>query len=169
MAIQDILPKSRLTLRYRTDSKGSQNDIELPFRIMVAGDFSGTMSRKLPLEERKAISFKGASVDGVIKGMRIKVPVTDSEGIAHEIPIDDIQSFQPENICKSVKKLDDLLEAKKLLNYLLSSLNNSNKFRMALKDLIDNPDAAAALKKVMEPTYEGATKLPAKLLDAPAA
>lgn len=166
MAIQDLLPKSRLTLRYRTDVKGSPENIELPFRIMVAGDFSGEMSRKLPLDERKAISFKGASVDGVIKGMRIKVPVTDSEGLLHNIPIDSIQSFQPESICKSVKKLDDLLEAKELLSYLLSSLNNSTKFRMALKELIDNPDAAAALRKVMAPTYEGATKLPAKLLEA---
>jgi type VI secretion system protein ImpB len=166
MAIQDILPKSRLTLRYKTDIQGVPEDIELPFRIMVTGDFSGKLSHKLPLDERKAISFKGASVDGVIKGMRIKVPVTDSEGETHNIPIEDIQSFQPEAICKSVKKLDDLLAAKEMLSYLLTSLNNSTKFRMALKGLIDDPNAAEALKKMLAPTYENATKLPPRLLEA---
>ena len=166
MAIQDILPKSRLTLRYKTDIQGVPEDVELPFRIMVAGDFSGEISRKLPLGERKILSFKGPSVDGVIKSMGIKVPCTDSEGEIHNIPLDSIGSFQPASICKSVKKLDDMLEAKELLNYLLSSLNNSTKFRLALKNLIDNPDAAAALKKVLAPTYENTTKLPAKLLEA---
>lgn len=166
MAIQDTLPKSRLTLRYKTDIQGVPEDVELPFRIMVAGDFSGEISRKLPLGERKILSLKGASVDGVIKSMGIKVPCTDSEGEVHNIPLESIGSFQPASICKSVKKLDGMLEAKELLNYLLSSLNNSTKFRLALKDLIDNPDAAAALKKVLAPTYENTTKLPAKLLEA---
>lgn len=166
MAIQDILPKSRLTLRYRTDIRGIPEDIELPFRLMVIGDFSGKISRKLPLDERHPISFRGASVDGALAKMRIRIPVTDSEGEIHQIPIKDIRSFQPAAICKSVKKIDDLIEAKELLNHLLSNLNNSTKFRTALKKLIDNPEAMAALKKVMGPTYEQSSKLPARLLES---
>ena len=43
MAIQDDknIPKSRVTLRYRTEINGVPEDVTLPLRILVAGDFSG--------------------------------------------------------------------------------------------------------------------------------
>lgn len=43
MAIQDEknIPKSRVTLRYRTEINGVSEDITLPLRILVAADFSG--------------------------------------------------------------------------------------------------------------------------------
>lgn len=43
MAIQDEknIPKSRVTLRYRTEINGTPEDITLPLRLLIAGDFSG--------------------------------------------------------------------------------------------------------------------------------
>lgn len=43
MAIQDEIgiPRSRVTMRYRTEINGVPEDITLPLRILVAGDFSG--------------------------------------------------------------------------------------------------------------------------------
>jgi len=43
MTIQDDIgiPKSRVTLRYRTEINGVPEDVTLPLRILVAGDFSG--------------------------------------------------------------------------------------------------------------------------------
>ena len=43
MAIQNDknIPKSRVTLRYRTEINGVPEDVTLPLRILVAGDFSG--------------------------------------------------------------------------------------------------------------------------------
>ena len=40
MAIQDEIPKSRLTLRYKTEINGQPEDIQLPLRLAVVGDFS---------------------------------------------------------------------------------------------------------------------------------
>jgi hypothetical protein len=40
VAIQDELPQSRITLKYRTTINGEEEDIKLPMRTMVLGDFS---------------------------------------------------------------------------------------------------------------------------------
>lgn len=40
-SIQDQLPKSRLTLVYETEVEGRLAPVELPFRLLVLGDFSG--------------------------------------------------------------------------------------------------------------------------------
>ncbi len=55
MAIQDEIPKSRLTLRYKTEVNGRPEDLSLPMRFMVMGDFSkgGSKDRKMDLEERQ--------------------------------------------------------------------------------------------------------------------
>ncbi|HMY59214.1 MAG TPA: type VI secretion system contractile sheath small subunit, partial [Pseudomonadota bacterium] len=65
MAIQDEIPKSRLTLTYRTTINGAMQDISLPFRILVLSDFSlGTSTdRKLDLADRKLRPLAGRNLD----------------------------------------------------------------------------------------------------------
>lgn len=40
-SIQDIIFKSRLTIKYRTEISGTPVEAKLPFRVLVLGDFSG--------------------------------------------------------------------------------------------------------------------------------
>ena len=53
MAIQDQLPKSRITLTYRTTINGEQETVNLPLRLLVFGDFSlgSSEDRKIDLED----------------------------------------------------------------------------------------------------------------------
>src|SRR5689334_10692595 len=69
MAVQDEVPKSRITLRYRTEINGTPADIDLPLRLLMLGDFSqGTSAdRKLDLEERKARNLDGTNTGAVMK------------------------------------------------------------------------------------------------------
>ena len=55
MPIQDKLPKSRITLVYRTKINGQPEDVKLPFRVVVLGDFSlgSSKDRQVDLDERK--------------------------------------------------------------------------------------------------------------------
>ena len=55
MAVQDEIPKSRLTLRYKTEINGTPADVVLPLRQLITGDFSGgsSVDAKLDLEERQ--------------------------------------------------------------------------------------------------------------------
>ncbi|WP_226647870.1 type VI secretion system contractile sheath small subunit [Microbulbifer variabilis] len=165
MAIQDTIPKSRMTLRYKTDINGQPENLELPLRILIMGDFSGPNSKKVPLADRKIISFKGNNINPVIEEMGIHVNVTDDDEKRHLIPIKNVDSFHPFNVCKSITSLDDMVRSKRALNTLLSSINNSAKFREALKGLINNPDAVNALKNALETSYASDSKLSNNLLD----
>ncbi|MGD9037032.1 MAG: type VI secretion system contractile sheath small subunit, partial [Syntrophobacterales bacterium] len=79
MAIQDEIPKSRLTLKYKTEISGQPEDLTLPMRLLVAGDFSlGTSKdRKVDLEERRLRNMDGTNTDAVMKdmGMSLKFAV----------------------------------------------------------------------------------------------
>src|SRR2546421_9397178 len=78
MAVQDEVPKSRITLRYRTEINGTPEDITLPLRLLVMGDLSqGTSAdRKVDLEERKIRNFDGKNTAAVMKDMKMSVNFT---------------------------------------------------------------------------------------------
>jgi type VI secretion system protein ImpB len=163
MSIQDTLPKSRLTLRYRTEINGEPEDIELPLRLLVTGDFSGKDSLKKSFDERKVMSFDGKNLNSIMQDMKIKLKVTDSEENIHTIPITNVDSFLPGNLIKSIKNMDDMVKAKNMLGSLLSSINNSNKFRNALTTLLADKNSLESLKTLMAPGYEAISTLPESL------
>ncbi|WP_133470984.1 type VI secretion system contractile sheath small subunit [Paraglaciecola marina] len=163
MSIQDTLPKSRLTLRYRTEINGEPEDIELPLRILITGDFSGKDTPTKSFDERKVASFDGKNFNSIMQKMQVKLKVTDSEENIHTIPIHKEDSFLPGNIIKSIKSMDDMVKAKNMLSSLLSSINNSSKFRNALTTLLGDKTSLESLKTLMAPGYEATATLPESL------
>jgi type VI secretion system protein ImpB len=169
MSIQDTLPKSRLTLRYRTEINGQPEDIELPLRLLLVGDFSGDSPDRGTFEERSILSFDGKNLNSIMQKMKIRLKVTDSEENIHTIPIENVDSFLPGNVIKSISAMDDMVKAKNLLNSLLSSINNSNKFRQTLATLLEEPEALDKLKQLMAPGYEKNATLPLTVTNAASA
>ncbi|WP_185236184.1 type VI secretion system contractile sheath small subunit [Teredinibacter franksiae] len=163
MSIQDTLPKSRLTLRYRTEINGEPEDIELPLRILIAGGFSGKNTTKKSFDERKILSFDGKNLNSIMEKMKIRLKVSDSEDKIHTIPIHNVDSFLPNHVIKSIKTMDDMVKSKNLLNSLLSSINNSSKFRNALTQLLEDKASLDSLKTLMAPSYEKRSILPEHL------
>lgn len=157
MSIQDEIPKSRLTLRYKTEVNGQPEDITLPLRLQVVGDFSlGTSKdRKTDLEERKTRGLDGKNTDAVMKdmGMALNFAVTNKidpdkgEEVQVNIPISGMKSFSPAEVAKQVPKVNGLLALKKLLVEALANVDNRKDFRKLLNDLMADPQALA---KVME-------------------
>lgn len=166
MAIQDTLPKSRLTLRYRTEINGVPEDIELPLRLLVMGDFSGADTQNTSFDERKIYSFdsKNRNLNDVIYKLGLSIKVKDSEDEEHSLAIKNIDSFLPANILSSIQPLDDMVKAKNLLNSLLSCINNSSKFRKTLTTLLNTSGAVEPLKTKLEASYKSLTTLPAHVM-----
>ncbi len=157
MAIQDEIPKSRLTLRYKTEVDGQPADLSLPMRLLVEGDFSlGTSKdRKIDLDERRLRTMDGTNTDAVMKDMGIsmkfavnnKIDPESSEEMDVEMPIDSMRSFSPDQIAKQVPKVKGLLQMKTLLEEMISSVDNRKEFRKLLNELMGNEEALA---KMME-------------------
>ena len=155
MAIQDEIPKSRLTLRYKTEVNGQPEDINLPLRMLITGDFSlGTSNdRKLDLEERRLRALDGKNTDAVMKDMGVKLDITvpnkidpeNQEDINVSLPINGVSSFNPDQIAKHVPKLKGILMVKKLLEEVVSNVDNRKEFRKLLNELMSNEESLKAM------------------------
>jgi len=156
MAVQDEVPKSRLTLRYKTEVNGAPADVDLPLRLLVTGDLSqGTSTdRKLDLEERKLRQLDGKNLDAVMKDMKMtckvsvanKVDPDQAAQIEANIPIESMKSFSPQEIAKHLPKVRSLLLLKKLLLEVESNVANVKDFRKLVTDLYGNETAFKALQ-----------------------
>lgn len=151
MAVQDEIPKSRLTLKYRTEINGEPEYIDLPLRMLVMGDFSqGTSKdRGEDLEDRKLRSIEGNNLNDVMKDMGMslefvvdnKIDPDKSEQMKVNVPIDSMKSFSPNEVAKNIPKLKSLLLLKKLLMEVQANVANKKEFRKLLSDLYANEDS----------------------------
>ena len=157
MAIQDEIPKSRLTLRYKTEVNGQPEDMALPMRFLVTGDFSqgSSKDRQVDLDERDTRNMDGKNTAAIMKDMGIslnysvsnKINPDKEEDLQVNIPFDSMKSFSPDQVAKNVPKIKGLLMLKELLQEVVSNVDNRKGYRKLLGELMGNEEA---LKKMME-------------------
>ena len=162
MAITDEIPRSRITLTYRTQVNGTRADKALPFRLLVMGDFSkGTsIDRKKDLDQREIRNLDGKNLNQVIQNMGMtlnfnvpnrvdkKDPVDGSAPAPLQVSLklDSMKSFSPVDVARQVPKINALLTLRKLLLELQGNLDNRKEFRQLVRQLAQNPEAVQKLK-----------------------
>lgn len=169
MAIQDELPRSRLTLTYKTTINGEPETVNLPLRLLMLGNYSlgSSTDRKVDLEERQLRSIDNRNLDSVMSdmGISLKFKVAnrinpDSDGeFAVNIPITKMRSFSPDEIAQNVPRIKALLTLKALLLELQSNIDNRKELRKIIQDLFRSPDGLSQLSNALA---EYKVMLPAK-------
>lgn len=160
MAITDEIPKSRLTLTYRTTVTGAAQEVALPFRLFVMGDLSGGTSRdrKQDLDRRMPRRLDGKNLDDVMEDMQMSLEVTvpnriDPERSAElqvKLPIDSMNALSPAAVARGVPKIKALLLLKKLLLEVQANIDNRKDFRRLLRQLAADPEAIQSLQKELK-------------------
>jgi type VI secretion system protein ImpB len=171
VSIQDQLPKSRITLTYRTNITGKEEDVTLPFRVLVLGDFSKGSSTdrqkqdeqgkrllkdgkpvEKDLEERKLRSITGTGklLDKVMKDMDMSLEFEVADKVRGgtmdvKLPITSMKSFHPDEIVNHVPKLKALLLMRKLLVEMQTDIDNNKQVRNKLYDIYSNSELRKAL------------------------
>ena len=160
MAIQDELPQSRITRKYRTKIDGQEQDISLPLRTMILGDFSqgSSKDRQESLEDRRLRSLDGSNrVDDLMKDMditlKVHVPNKIDPGrdeVEVTLPITSMKSFSPDEVAQHIPQVKALTLLKELLLEMQSNIDNRRDLRKLVQELYQNPDSLqktlAALK-----------------------
>lgn len=169
MAIQDEIPRSRLTLTYRTTISGEMQEVTLPFRFLVLADFSlgSSRDRSVDLSERELRPLSGRNLDPVMKDMKMSIQCTvpncidaqESETLNVTLPIEGMSSFSPDKIAQAVPKIRALLLLKQLLLEMQAAADNSKEVRRLMQELYANPAQMQALLDNL-PEFRG-LKLPA--------
>lgn len=155
MAISDEIPKSRLTLTYRTDVHGEKEDVALPFRVLVMGDLSqgSSKDRKVDLDQRQIRNLNGKNLNTVMSDMNItmsfkvpnKIDPERSEEMPVELPVKSMRSLTPAEVAKNIPKIKALLLLKKLLIEVQGNLDNRKEFRKLLRELTADDKAVKEL------------------------
>lgn len=149
-SINDQIPKSRITLTYRTTAGGEQEDVTLPFRLLLMGDFSNGNSkdRKVDLDQRTIRNLDGTNLAEAMKDMNMaftfNVPNrmdTTSEDIEVTLPVTSMKSFTPIQIAENIPKVKSLLLLRKLLLEVQANLDNHKEFRQLLRTMAQTKGA----------------------------
>lgn len=142
-----VAPKERINVKFVPATGGQQEEIELPMKMVVLGDFTGKPD-DTPLEDRKAIDVDKNSFAKVMKEMNLEttvevknVLVDDPEAtLRATLKFEALQDFSPDSVAQQVPDLKKLLDLREALTALKGPLGNMPAFRKSLAEILENPD-----------------------------
>lgn len=148
-----VAPKERVNIVYKSAVGDAQEQVELPFRQIVLGDFT-LREDPTPLDERTPINVDKESFPDVLKAQNLSLTFSvpnrladteEEESLAIDLNFESIQDFQPDALVDKVPELKQLIELRNALKALTGPLGNVPDFRRRLESLIKDTDARAQL------------------------
>ncbi len=159
-----VAPKERVNITYKPATGGAQEDVELPLKILMLGDFTGRPDDRA-VEDRKPISVDKDNFDKVMAAQNLEAKVAvknklsdGDQGDMHvSLKFNSLRDFRPEGLAEQVPELRELLELRNALTALKGPLIGGNvpEFRKRLLDALRDPDKRAKLMRelgIEEPT-----------------
>ena len=129
---------------------------ELPFVMGVLGDFTGQATEPLArLRDRKFTEVTPDNFDSVLEGMKPHLAFSVENKLAEDanapqLKVDlhfkSMDDFEPQNVAKQVKPLNDLLELRTRLSDLRGSLQGNDKLESLLLDAVGNTEKLKKLE-----------------------
>jgi type VI secretion system protein ImpB len=147
-----VAPKERVNIVYRASIGDIKEDVELPLKTLVMGDFTGKYDER-SLETREPINVDKDNFNDVMKaqGIHLNFAVpnklsdhADSELDLH-LNIASINDFGPESVARQVPELQHLIELRDALRALKGPLANVPEFRKKIQDLVKDENAREKL------------------------
>ncbi|MCB9681143.1 MAG: type VI secretion system contractile sheath small subunit [Alphaproteobacteria bacterium] len=149
----DKLPDTRVNLTYRDALDGAQEEQELPFRLLVVGDFSAGSNRE-DLEARRPLAVDPYTFDQRMaeSDLTLDLSVDDrlTEGedagqIGVSLKVRKLEDFEPHRVIDQVEALRKLRDVREALEGLKTAFLNEKDFRRRINELVADASRAEAL------------------------
>ena len=149
-----VAPKERVNIVYRPATGDAKEEVELPLKVLVMGDFTGRAD-DTALEDRKAINVDKDNFDEVLGSQNLKldavVPNRLSEDPEAEMSVSldfkSIKDFEPDAIVRKIPELNKLAELREALKAVKGPLGNVPEFRKKIAELVKDEGSRARLLK----------------------
>ena len=150
-SFQNEIPPARVNIKLDIDKGGAQKKVELPFKMLVLGDFSrkGDGAR---LVGKEKINVTKDNFNQVMESMDLGLDATVENKIhpaGGDLKVDlkfrNMKSFEPFEIVKQVPQLSKLLAARNLVKDLKSNLLDNKEFRRKLEAVMQDRSAMDSL------------------------
>ena len=149
--------KERINVTVRPASGGAEEELELPLKLMVLGDFTQRADDR-KLEDRKPVAVDKDNFDDALKGMKPRVQMQvdnkladDGSKLGVELNFRSLEDFSPERVANQIDPLRKLLEARQKLADLRNKAAGNDKFEDLLNEVLQNTDKIAQLSKEVGP------------------
>ena len=116
-SFQREIPKSRVSITLDLHTGGAQKKVELPLKLLVAGDFSAGREQA-PLAERKKVNIDKNNFDAVLADYAPDLRIAAANTLAgdgSELPVHlsfrSITDFAPEQVERQIPDLQARLDA----------------------------------------------------------
>ncbi|MEB0206046.1 type VI secretion system contractile sheath small subunit [Pseudomonas sp. CCC3.1] len=139
-----VAPKERINITFKPATGGAQEEIELPLKLLVLGDYIHRFDER-KLEDRKPISIDKMTFDEVLskQGLELTLSVPNrlqGEDSTYELAIalrvNAMKDFNPASLVEQIPELKKLMELRDALVALKGPLGNAPSFRKAIEGVL---------------------------------
>jgi type VI secretion system protein ImpB len=136
----------RVQITYDVETGGAIEKKELPFVVGVFADLSGEPDKPLPaVKDRNFVEIDRDNFDKVLAKMtpRLTFKVDnklsdDDTKIGVELRFSSMEDFEPQNVVEQVEPLRKLVELRRKLSNLRSSLYGNDKLEKMLQQILND-------------------------------
>jgi len=138
-----VAPKERVNIVYKSATGDAQEEVELPLKILMMGDYMGRQDNR-PVEERKPINIDKSNFNKVMAEQNLAVDITVPDKLSGEkdaqlgmkLGFKNLADFEPDAIVNAVPELKKLVELRAALTALKHPLGSVPAFRKKLQSLL---------------------------------
>ena len=149
-----VAPKERVNIVYKPATGDAQEEIELPLKLMMLGDYTLRTDDR-PLEDRKPINVDKDNFNEVMRKQDLSLDMNVANKLSgeenDEMPVSlkfgSLKDFQPENVARQVPELSKILEVREALTALKGPLGNVPAVRKMIQSALTDEDARDKLLK----------------------
>jgi type VI secretion system protein ImpB len=147
-----VAPKERVQITYKPATGDAKEEVELPLRILMMGDYTGQPDSR-PLEEREPISVSKDNFEAVFAAHDLKLDLAVEDCLSGEsemavrLKLASMRDFTPEGIAEQVPELRQLLELRRALVALKHPLADRPAFRKRIVELLSDDKMRARLMR----------------------
>jgi len=135
-----VAPKERVNIVYRPATGDAKEEVELPLKLLVVGDYTLTPD-DTPVEELKAKNTRLPT--------GVKSPLSDDPEAQMNLDLDfkSMKDFDPDAIIEKVPELKKLLDLREALKALKGPLGNVPEFRKRIQEMVQDEGTRERLLK----------------------
>ena len=133
---------SRVNLSVEMKTEEGSKTIQLPHKILVMGNFSGS-TQDSPLLKRKRYRITEANQHEVMSSLQPKISISLNRHLKPDVApfhlalsFNALEDFHPDSLIKQVPELAQLLAMRHLLKELRSQLIDSHDFKQKIQALL---------------------------------
>jgi type VI secretion system protein ImpB len=149
-----VAPKERVNIVYRPATGDAKEEVELPLKLLVVGDFTGRQDDRM-VEDRDPINIDKDNFNEVMKGQNLNLDVNVADKISGDpdkelslsLKFESIKDFSPESVAKNTPELNKLLELREALQALKGPMSNRPEFRKKIQEIVKDEAAREKLLK----------------------